>query len=123
MFIEQNYLPSLRLERKTIRGYRDTWNLHWRSRIPDLTFSQLHPDVAFRILKEIAEQDGIGKTTLLRVKAFMSGVYTYAREEGHFRGANPVTGLRLQKIKARAHRRRRSIPVEKLSHTLKWPTG
>ncbi len=117
VFIEQNYLPSLRLERKTIRGYRDTWNLHWKSRIQDLTFSQLHPDVAFRILKEIAEQDDIGKTTLQRVKAFMSGVYTYAREEGHFRGANPVTGLRLQKIKAR---RPQKMPFNSLRETLAY---
>lgn len=50
VFIEQSYLPSLRLEKKTIRGYNDTWNLHWKSRIGDLTFSQLHPDIAFRML-------------------------------------------------------------------------
>jgi integrase len=117
VFIEQNYLPSLRLEKKTIRGYRDTWNLHWKSRIQDLTFSQLHPDVAFRILKEIAEQDDISKASLQRVKAFMSGVYTYAREEGHFRGANPLTGLRLQKIKAR---RPRKMPFNSLAETLAY---
>jgi len=115
VFIEQKYLPSLRLEPKTIRGYTDTWNLHWKSRVGDLTFSQLHPDVAFRILKEIAEQDNLSKASLQRVKAFMSGVYTYAREEGHFRGPNPLTGLRLQKIKAR---RPRKMPLNSLSDTL-----
>jgi len=41
-----------------------------------LTFSQLHPDVTFRILKEIAEQDNLSNASLQRVKAFMSGVYT-----------------------------------------------
>src|ERR1700730_2389749 len=117
VYIEQNYLPSLRLERKTIRGYRDTWNLHWRNRIGDLTFVQLHPDVAFRILKEIADQDDISKATLQRVKAFMSGVYTYAREEGHSRGANPLTGLRLQKIKARRPQR---MPFNSLVETLSY---
>jgi len=117
VFIEQKYLPSLRLEKKTVRGYTDTWNLHWKSRIRDLTFSQLHPDVAFRIIKEIAEQDDLSKASLQRVKAFMSGVYTYAREGGHFRGANPLTGLRLQKIKAR---RARKMPFNSLSDTLAY---
>lgn len=117
VFIEQSYLPSLRLEKKTIRGYNDTWNLHWKSRIGDLTFSQLHPDIAFRILKEIAEQDDLSKASLQRVKAFMSGVYTYAREEGHFRGANPLSGLRLQKIKAR---RPQKMPFNSLSDTLAY---
>ncbi len=117
VYIEQNYLPSLRLERKTIRGYRDTWNLHWKERIRDLAFGQLHPDVAFRLLKEIADQDDISKTTLQRVKAFMSGVYTHAREQGDFRGANPVTGLRLQKIKAR---RAKKMPFNSLAETLAY---
>ena len=117
VYIEQNYLPSLRLERKTIRGYKDTWNLHWKERIRDLAFGQLHPDVAFRLLKEIADQDDISKTTLQRVKAFMSGVYTHAREQGDFRGANPVTGLRLQKIKAR---RAKKMPFNSLAETLAY---
>jgi len=117
VYIEQNYLPSLRLEKKTIRGYRDTWNLHWKERIRDLAFGQLHPDVAFRLLKEIADQDDISKTTLQRVKAFMSGVYTHAREQGDFRGANPVTGLRLQKIKAR---RAKKMPFNSLAETLAY---
>jgi hypothetical protein len=117
VYIEQNYLPSLRLEKKTIRGYRDTWNLHWKERIRDLAFGQLHPDGAFRLLKEIADQDDISKTTLQRVKAFMSGVYTHAREQGDFRGANPVTGLRLQKIKAR---RAKKMPFNSLAKTLAY---
>jgi hypothetical protein len=58
--------------------------LHWRKRIQDLAFSEFYPDVAFRLLKEIADQDDIGKTTLQRVKAFMSGVYTHAREQAIF---------------------------------------
>ena len=117
IYIEQNYLPSLRLEKKTIRGYRDTWNLHWKKRIQDLTFGQFYPDVAFRLLKEIPDQDDISKTTLQRVKAFMSGVYTHAREQGDFRGANPVTGLRLQKIKAR---RAKKMPFNSLAETLAY---
>lgn len=47
----------------------------------------------------------------------MSGVYTYAREEGHFRGANPLSGLRLQKIKAR---RPQKMPFNSLSDTLAY---
>ena len=35
----------------------------------NLTFSQLHPDIAFRILKEIAEEDDLSKASLQRVKA------------------------------------------------------
>jgi hypothetical protein len=34
-----------------------------------------------------------GVVPVERVKAFMSGVYTHARERGDFPGANPLTGL------------------------------
>jgi hypothetical protein len=101
-------------------GYRDTWNLHWKKQIQHLTFGQFYPDVAFRLLKDIPDQDDISKTTLQRVKASMSGVYTHAREQGDFRGANPLTGLRLQKIKAR---RPQKMPFNSLAETLttlKW---
>jgi integrase len=47
----------------------------------------------------------------------MSGVYTHAREQGDFRGANPVTGLRLQKIKAR---RAKKMPFNSLAETLAY---
>jgi hypothetical protein len=90
VYIEQNYLPSLRLEKKTTREYRDTWNLRWNERIRDLAFGQLYPDVAFRLLKEIADQDDISKTTLQRVKAFMSGVYTRAREHARLSWSESV---------------------------------
>jgi integrase len=91
--------------------------LHCKKRIRDLAFGQLHPDVAFRPLKEIAEQDNISKTTLQRVKAFMSGVYTRAREQGDFREPNPLTGFRLQKIKAR---RAKKMPFNSLAETLAY---
>jgi hypothetical protein len=117
-------LPSLSKSFCFSDWYRDTWNLHWKKRIRDLTFGQFYPDVAFRLLKEIPDQDDISKTTLQRVKAFMSGVNTHAREQGDFRGANPLTGLRLQKIKAR---RPQKMPFNSLAEpwqkhlpTLKW---
>jgi hypothetical protein len=53
--------------------------LRWKKRIRDLTFGQFYPDVLFRLLKEIPDQDDISKTTLQRLKAFMSG-YTPTRE-------------------------------------------
>ena len=65
----------------------------------------------------IADEDDISKSSLQRVKAFMSGVYTHAREEGHFRGANPLTGLRLQEIKAR---RPQKMPFNSLAETLAY---
>jgi integrase len=47
----------------------------------------------------------------------MSGVYTHAREQGDFRGANPVTGLQLQKIEAR---RAKKMPFNSLAETLAY---
>jgi len=47
-----------------------------------------------------------------QLKAFMSGVYTQAREQGDFRRPNPLTGLRLQKIEAR---RAKKMPFNPLA--------
>jgi integrase len=40
--------------------------------------------------------DGIGHTSLLRVRSFLSGVFTYCKQEGILDGVNPMQGVRVK---------------------------
>jgi integrase len=41
----------------------------------------------------------LSRRSLAHVKAFLSGIYTFARNHGHFDGANPATAVKLPKAK------------------------
>ncbi len=110
-FVEQTYLPSLRLEKSTVRGYYDIWRIHVRERVDDLSLSQFKPSDGFRLLEATAKR-GVSKTTVANVKHFISGIFAFARQGGHFNGANPMTGLKLPKAKAPAETYAYSIAEE-----------
>jgi len=93
------YLPSLRLSQSTIDGYKDIWRLHVQNHVSGMTLSQLRPSDVSRLLEKIAAS-GKSRTTIQHIKHFISGVYAWARQQGHFDGANPVTGIKLPKAKA-----------------------
>jgi integrase len=100
-FVEQTYLPALRLEKSTVRGYKDIWRLHVREKVDGLSLSEFKPSDGFKLLEGIAKT-GLSRTTIANVKHFISGVFVFARQHGHFDGANPMQGLKLPKAKAPA---------------------
>jgi len=97
-FVEDIYLPELRLEKSTVRGYKDIWRIHVRERVDGLSLSQFNPSDGAKLLNAVAEA-GLSKTTVANVKHFISGIFAFAREKGHFNGANPMLGLKLPKAK------------------------
>lgn len=97
-FVEQTYFPALRLERNTIGSYQDMWRLHVRNRVEEMTLSQFTPADGRQLLDAVAEK-GLSRTTIIHIKHFVSGIYTWARNYGHFKGANPMTGVERPKAK------------------------
>jgi integrase len=48
-----------------------------------------------RMLRAIAAEHDLAKNTLQHIKSVLSGIFTYAKNEGAFDGANPVQGALL----------------------------
>jgi len=45
------------------------------------------------MLRAIAKKNDLTKTTLQHIKSVLSTIFTYAKNEGAFDGANPVDGV------------------------------
>jgi integrase len=50
---------------------------------------------AGKMLKAIADENDLTKTTLQHIKSMLSGVFTHAKNEGEFDGVNPVQDARI----------------------------
>src|SRR5260370_38213474 len=47
------------------------------------------------MLRAVADENDLSKTTLQHIKGALSGIFTHAKNEGAFDGANPVQGARI----------------------------
>jgi hypothetical protein len=47
------------------------------------------------LLRSIAEENDLSKTTLQHIKSVLSGIFTHAKNESAFDGANPIHGALL----------------------------
>ena len=94
-FIENHYLPHVKatLRASTHKDYKDVWRCHVKSRVGKLTLRDFRTVHGQRLIQSI---DGIGHTSLLRVKSFLSGVFTYCKQEGILDGVNPMQGVRVK---------------------------
>jgi len=50
---------------------------------------------ACKALKAIADENDLSKTTLQHIKGVLGGIFTHAKNEGAFDGANPVQEARI----------------------------
>jgi integrase len=83
-FVKENYKPS------TSIGYGKIWKKHLAPRLRKITLRDFRTVDAANLLAEIHRQRGLGRTTLKHIKAFLSGVFTYAKNQGVLDGVNPV---------------------------------
>ncbi|HEX6504589.1 MAG TPA: tyrosine-type recombinase/integrase, partial [Terriglobales bacterium] len=86
--------------KSTLDGYNDIFECHLKETLRSETLGGLTTSAARGLLEQIAADNELRKRTIANIKHFLSGVYTFARNHGHFNGANPITGLKL-KIKRR----------------------
>ena len=47
------------------------------------------------MLKAVADENDLSKTTLQHIKSVLSGIFTHAKNEGAFDGENPIPGTRI----------------------------
>jgi hypothetical protein len=77
------------LRESTKKRYREIWNNHIRDRVGHIRMREFRAVDASKMLKAIAEDNDLSKTTLQHIKSALSGVFTHAKNEGAFDGVNP----------------------------------
>jgi integrase len=95
-FGEKIYLPYIEEKRaSTKKGYEEIWINHIRDRVGHIQLREFRTVDASRLLKAIANENDLSKTTLQHIKGVLSGIFTHAKNEGAFDGANPVQEARI----------------------------
>jgi integrase len=94
-FIERDYLPNVRQTKQpsTLKGYTDIYEDHVKQRVGGLRLREFRTVEGQRILDSIAQANPeMTHVSLLHIKSFLSGVFSYARRVGSLDGANPIQG-------------------------------
>jgi integrase len=94
-FAEHVYLSYIDAKRRasTRKSYREIWQNHIKSRVGSLRLREFRTVHASKMLRAIAEECDLTKTTLQHIKSVLSGIFTFARNEGAFDGPNPIQGV------------------------------
>jgi hypothetical protein len=90
-FVEGLYLPWTKEERRasTSTGHRQIWINHLRDRVGELRLREFRTVDASRMLRAVAKEKDLTKTTLQHIKSVLSTIFTCAKNEGAFDGATP----------------------------------
>ncbi len=95
-FVDKIYLPYLEEKRaSTKKGYEDIWKNHIEERVGSIRVRDFRTVDSSRMLKAIADENDLSKSTLQHIKSVLSGIFTHAKNEGAFDGANPIQGTRI----------------------------
>jgi integrase len=95
VFVEGAYLPWIKDERRasTSKGHRQIWLNHLRRRVGEIRLREFRTVDASRMLRAIAKENDLTKATLQHIKSVLSTIFTYAKNDGAFDGANPIDGV------------------------------
>lgn len=97
-FIEQDYFLAMArtLRPSTLKGYRDNFGKHLRSRLGKIRLRDFRTVTGQRTMSAIGRDNPeLNHKTLLRLKSFLSGVFSHARREGIIDGENPMRGVKI----------------------------
>jgi integrase len=91
-FVERVYLPRMQQQKRpsTVKGYRDIWANHLRCRSAGLWMREIRTCDIQRILDEIARPGTLSGNSLRHIKSQISGIFSYAKQQGYFDGENPA---------------------------------
>ena len=97
-FVENRYFPARekKLRPSTLKGYRDHFKNHVKTSVGAIRMRDFHTKDAQHLFDAMAQETpALSHQTLLRVKALLSAVFTYARQEDVLRGANPMQSVKV----------------------------
>jgi integrase len=99
-FVESVYLPwaQEQLKPSTLKEYRGIWERHLKARVNEIWLRDVRTYDVNGWLQAIARQNRrLTGSSLQRVKSFLSGIFTNAKNQGYFDGVNPVRDADLPK--------------------------
>jgi integrase len=108
-FVEENFKPS------TATGYKTLWDLYLEPRLTKIVLRDFRTVDAANLLADIHRQHELGRTTLKHIKSFLSGVFTYAKNQGALDGVNPVRDAMIPKKAAKPTETHATSPDEVLA--------
>ena len=99
-FTENLYLPFTETHKRisTFHGYRNMWRRYLKPR-GELKLRDFRTVDGERILESIASEHKLTSTTLAHIKAFLSGIFRYAKRQGVINSENPMRDVVLPKGK------------------------
>ena len=100
-FVESIYLPFVEAHKRlsTFHGYRNMWKTYLKQ-YGGISLRDFRTVDGERILEAIARACDLTSTTLQHVKAFMSGVFRYAKRQGVINSENPMRDVVIPKAKS-----------------------
>jgi len=100
-FVERVYLPYVTQQKRasTSYDYRNKWNEYLKPRCSSWWMREIRTCDVQRLLEEIAIQHDLSRTSLRHIKAQLSGILNYAKQQGYFDGINPVQGTAIPRAR------------------------
>src|SRR5262249_47499388 len=85
-FVESIYLPFVDEQKRasTARDYRNKWREYLKSRCSGLWMRDVRTCDVQRLLDDIARGHNVSRTTLRHIKAQVSAIFNYAKQQGYF---------------------------------------
>jgi integrase len=104
-FVEKVYFPAQekRLKPSTLKDYHDIVRVHLKNRL-GLRLRDFRTVHGQRIIEEIqSAKPELSHQSMLRIKSFLSGVFTEAKIKGVLDGENPMVGVRCGGVRKKFH--------------------
>jgi integrase len=108
-FVEENYKPS------TLAGYKNLWEVYLSARLSKIVLRDFRTVDAATLLAEIHRAHNLGRMMLKHIKSFLSGVFTYAKNQGVIDGAHPIRDAMIPKKAAASAETHAATPDEVLA--------
>jgi integrase len=99
-FTEDRYLPFIDEHKRisTFHGYRNMWKRYLKPR-GGIMLREFRTVDGERILEALAKEYKLSSTTLAHIKAFLSGIFRFARRQGVINSENPMRDVVLPRGK------------------------
>jgi integrase len=98
-YVEQYYLDFVRDNCKpsTYSGYKTQWQMYLVPRLSKFVLRDFRTSDAARLFDDIYHAHKLGRSTLRHLKSFLSGMFTFAINQGVLDGLNPIREARIPK--------------------------
>jgi len=101
-FVESVYLPWIeRYQRpSTLKGYRQVWQQHLKPLCEKVWLKNIRTYDVQGWLNAIAKSGSLSRNSLKRIQSTLSGIFSLAKQLGHYQGVNPVQDTRVDPMAA-----------------------